>query len=160
MNYDRGHMKYRIQPELVWVGCCLLTPLTPTSSDSCQPPGRMGNVAGAPPGDSVWLGQEGWGGKKWRGHYSPSEAEKTAMNPEVDGVGGQRKRGHQNERSQRSERSGRPGGREGGPYLTSQGTKRFQEGSTIQSARCPVRGPREQFCPPRADLGPSDFHKD
>lgn len=48
MNYDCGHMKYHIEPKLVWVGCSPLTPLTLTSWEGCQPPGRRGNLAGVP----------------------------------------------------------------------------------------------------------------
>lgn len=54
MNYDCGHMKYYIEPKLVWVGCSPPTPLALTSSEGCQPPGRIENLAGVPPeGESV-----------------------------------------------------------------------------------------------------------
>lgn len=52
MNYVYGHMKYHVKPKLVWVGC-FPTPLMPTSSEGCQLPEKMEDLAGVPLDDSV-----------------------------------------------------------------------------------------------------------
>lgn len=52
MNCDYGHMKYHVKPKLAWFGC-FPTLLMPISSEGCQLPAKMEDLAGVPLDDSV-----------------------------------------------------------------------------------------------------------